>query len=83
MRILEVKVKPNANQQKIERTEDGVWLVSLRSPPIDGKANKELIKLLAKTWVCPKSKIQIKSGLSTRNKLIQVDDGIDSFHGST
>ena len=74
MRILEVKVKPNAKQQKVEITEEGVWLVSLCCPPVDGKANRELIKLLSKDLDVPKSKIKIKSGLSSRNKLIKVDD---------
>ena len=73
-RILEVKVKPNAKQQKIEITEAGVWLVSLRCPPVEGKANKELIKLLSKELGAPKSKIQIKSGLTSRNKLIKIED---------
>lgn len=74
MRILEIKVKPNAKQQKIEITEEGVWLISLRCPPIDGKANKELIKLLSKDLGVPKAKIQIKSGLFSRNKLIKIDN---------
>ena len=74
MRILEVKVKPNAKQQKIEITAAGIWLVSLRCSPIDGKANQELIKLLAKELGAPKSKIQIKSGLASRHKLIQIDN---------
>ena len=47
MRILEVKVKPNAKQQKIEKTVDGVWLVYLLSPPIDGKLMQLTALILA------------------------------------
>ena len=43
-----VKVKPNSKQQKIEESADGSLTVHLKSPPVDGKANEELIKLLAK-----------------------------------
>ncbi|MFN6222240.1 MAG: DUF167 domain-containing protein, partial [Dolichospermum sp.] len=43
------------------------------SPPIDGKANEELIKLLAKKFDVPKSSITIKSGVTSRNKLIIID----------
>ncbi len=43
-----VKVKPNSQQQKIEELADGSLNVHLKSPPVDGKANEELIKLLAK-----------------------------------
>lgn len=71
-----VKVKPNAKTQKIEEAGDGSLIVHLKSPPVDGKANEELIKLLAQKFDVPKSSISIKSGLSSRNKLIEI--GVDS-----
>ncbi len=55
-----VKVKPNAKQQKIEELADGSLNVHLKSPPLDGKANEDLIKLLAKDFDVPKSSIRIK-----------------------
>ncbi|WP_013322431.1 DUF167 domain-containing protein [Gloeothece verrucosa] len=69
---IQVKVKPNAKQQKIEELEDGSLVISLKSPPVDGKANEELIKLLAKKYQVSKSQISIQSGLSSRNKLIEI-----------
>ncbi|MDJ0617291.1 MAG: DUF167 domain-containing protein [Calothrix sp. MO_192.B10] len=68
-----VKVKPNSKQQKITEETDGSLTIRLKSPPVDGKANEELIKLLAKKFDVPKSCIHIKSGLSSRNKLIEID----------
>ncbi|OBQ35442.1 MAG: hypothetical protein AN487_15600 [Anabaena sp. CRKS33] len=68
-----VKVKPNSQQQKIEELADGSLIVHLKSPPIDGKANEELIKLLAKKFDVPKSSITIKSGVTSRKKLIIID----------
>lgn len=68
-----VKVKPNSKKQTIEESIDGSLTVHLKSPPVDGKANKELIELLAKKFDVPKSQIQIKSGLSSRTKLIEID----------
>ena len=68
-----VKVKPNSQQQKIEELADGSLIVHLKSPPIDGKANEELIKLLAKKFDVPKSSITIKSGVTSRKKLITID----------
>jgi len=67
-----VKVKPNSKQQKIEEQADGTLTVYLKSPPVDGKANEELIKLLADKFDVPKSYISIKSGLSSRQKLIEI-----------
>jgi uncharacterized protein len=68
-----VKVKPNSKVQKITEEEDGTITVHLKSPPVDGKANEELIKLLAEKFDVPKSYIRIKSGLSSRQKLVEID----------
>jgi uncharacterized protein (TIGR00251 family) len=68
-----VKVKPNSKQQKIEELPDGSLNVHLKSPPVDGKANEELIKLLAKKFDVSKSSIRIKSGTTSRQKVIEID----------
>jgi len=72
MVVLKVKVKPNAKQQTIIEEPDGSLKIALKSPPTDGKANQELIKILAKKFDIPKSEIIIKSGFSSRNKLIEL-----------
>jgi uncharacterized protein len=71
-----VKVKPNAKQQKIEEQSDGSLNVHLKSPPVDGKANEELIKLIAEKFNVPKSFIRIKSGVSSRQKLVEIDTDV-------
>ena len=71
MPVLQIKVKPNSQQQRIAEKPDGTLTVYLKSPPVDGKANKELIALLAKKLDVPKSQIRIKSGLASRSKLIE------------
>ncbi|MBE9211602.1 YggU family protein [Plectonema cf. radiosum LEGE 06105] len=68
-----VKVKPNCKQQKIVEEEDGSLTIHLKSPPVDGKANEELIKVLSKKFGVPKSYIYIKSGATSRQKLIEID----------
>lgn len=73
MERLQVKVKPNSKKQAIEQSSDGSFTAHLKSPPVDGKANRELIELLAQQFNVPKSYIRIKSGLSSRNKLIEID----------
>ncbi len=69
----QVKVKPNSKRQSIEEQPDGSLTVHLKSPPVDGKANEELIALLAERYNVSKSKISIKSGLASKNKLIEID----------
>ena len=68
-----VKVKPNSKQQKILEELDGSLTVYLKSPPVDGQANKELIEVLAKKFHISKSYITIKSGALSRQKLIEIN----------
>jgi uncharacterized protein len=69
-----IKVKPNSKSPKIVEEEDGSLTVYLKSPPIDGKANEELIKVLANKYGVTKSCITIKSGLTSRQKLVEIEN---------
>ena len=73
MRIIQVKVKTNARVSLLEQQADGTWLAQIKSTPVDGKANKELIALVAKHFKCRKSDVSIKSGASSRLKLVQIE----------
>jgi len=72
MKIIQVKVKPNARASTLEEADDGPWLAQLKSPPVDGKANKELIGLIARHFGCPRSAVSIKSGASGRMKFVKI-----------
>ncbi|MBS0200712.1 MAG: DUF167 domain-containing protein [Proteobacteria bacterium] len=74
MRTLQLKVKPNARTQSLVQGDDGVWLAQLKSPPVDGKANAELIKLLADHFDCRRADITIKAGAGGRMKLVTIKD---------
>ena len=69
--ILQLRVKPRSRRSELEIDASGVsgtaWL---KSPPVDGKANAELIALLAERFDCPRSAIAIKSGAGARIKLV-------------
>jgi uncharacterized protein len=72
-RIIQVKVKTNSLASLLEQREDGTWLAQIKSPPVDGKANEELVALVAKHFACRKSDVSIKSGASGRMKLVRID----------
>ena len=74
MQILRVRVKPNARESLLQQQEDGSWLALIASPPVDGKANAELIALVAKQFGVRKAQVDIKSGASGRTKLVRIDD---------
>ena len=73
MPILQVKVKHNARTSSLVQAEDGSWQATLKSPPIDGKANEELIALVASHFGCRKAQVRIKAGAGGRMKLVEVD----------
>jgi uncharacterized protein (TIGR00251 family) len=68
--MIKVKVKPNSGEQKIEKKVD-YYFVGLKSKAEDNKANVELCKLLQRYF---KRKVRIKRGLSSRNKIIEVEE---------
>ncbi len=70
MRI-KVKVIPNAKLNKIDKVDD-VYLVRVTAPPIEGRANKAVIELLAKHFKISKSKVDIIKGVASRIKIIDV-----------
>jgi uncharacterized protein len=73
-RVIQIKVKPNSRASLLEQQEDGTWSAQLKSPPVDGKANEELIALVAKHFKLPKSAVSIKSGANARVKLVQIQE---------
>jgi uncharacterized protein (TIGR00251 family) len=70
MRIL-VKVKPNSRLEEVSRESDS-YVVRVKEPPREGKANQAVIRLLADHFGASKSKVRILSGLRSRSKVIEV-----------
>lgn len=68
----EVKVQPKSSQNQITGVAGGVLKVKLTSPPVDGKANKALINLLAKTMNVSRGSITLVRGESSTTKLIEI-----------
>lgn len=73
--VLRIKVKPNAKASSLEQMPDGSWQASLKSPPVDGKANKELVALVAQRFGCRKAAVRIKTGAAGRMKVVEVETG--------
>jgi len=71
--VLQIRVKPNARTSALQALVDGTWLAQLRSAPVDGKANAELIALVARHFDCRKTQVSIKTGAASRLKLVSID----------
>ena len=74
MPILQIKAKPGSRVSVLSEQADGTWLAQLKSPPVDGKANAELIELVARHFGWTKAQVSIKSGGSGRLKRVVVAD---------
>jgi uncharacterized protein (TIGR00251 family) len=68
--IIKVKVHPSSGKREIAE-KNGEYDVHLKSAPENNKANIELVKLLKKYFNRP---ARIKSGLSSRNKIVEIGD---------
>jgi uncharacterized protein (TIGR00251 family) len=73
VKILQIKVKPNARASVLSEQSDGTWLAQIKAPPVDGKANEELIRLVAEYFEIRKAQVSIKTGASGRLKRVQID----------
>lgn len=71
--ILQVKVKPRARASELAQAADGTWIAQLKSPPVDGKANEELVRLVAKRFQCKRTAVTIQAGATGRTKLIRIE----------
>lgn len=67
-----VHVKTKTGQAKIEQTDEDQYKVWLKSAPVKGKANRELVKLLADYFNVTQSSVRVIIGKTAREKLIEI-----------
>ena len=70
--VIKVKVLPRSSMNRIICEEKGVFKVKLTAPPVEGKANKALIELIAKRLGLPKGGVEITSGERSRLKTVRI-----------
>lgn len=76
MLLLSVHVTPNSRENAIISFDGQMLDVKIAAPPINGKANRELIRFLAEKLGTAPSAISIVSGFTSRQKRLQIPDGI-------
>lgn len=67
-----VTVIPRSSETKVVAENCNFIKVKLKSAPVKGKANEELIKFLAKKYGVSKSRIEIVKGLTAKEKLVKI-----------
>lgn len=66
--LLAVHLQPRAKRDAIIGEHDGRLKIAVTSPPVEGRANEALIRLLAAELHCPKAAIEIVGGSTARRK---------------
>ncbi len=70
--LLKVYLKPRAKKDEILGLHDEALKISLKAPPVDGKANEALLKFLARRLDLPRRNLKIVSGFTARRKSIYI-----------
>ena len=71
---VQVTVKPKSKVQKLIEIEENSFVAHLKSMAIEGKANAELVQLLARKFDVPKTRIDIVRGENSRIKLVEIQN---------
>ena len=73
--FLDLKVVPNKKQNRIVKSEgDQSFMVELKAKPVEGRANQELIKYLAKVLGIRQNQIMIIKGIHSHHKVLRIEE---------
>lgn len=70
---IKIQVVARSSKNAIEKLKEGSYKVWVTAPPVKGKANEAVIKLLAWEFDVSKSSIQLVSGHTSKNKTFQIN----------
>jgi len=67
-----VKAKPNSKNENIEQVDESHFIISVKEPPIQGKANEAIIRVIAEYFNVNRSQVRLASGFSSREKIFEI-----------
>jgi len=68
---IQVRVKPNSKSEEVNQDGDSL-VVRVKAPPREGKANQAVIRVLAKHFGVPQSRVKILAGARSKDKFIEI-----------
>jgi len=74
---LRVRVAPGARAAAVVGRHGSAWKLRVAAPPVDGKANEAVLRLLAETLALPRARVALVSGHGGRDKVVELS-GIDA-----
>lgn len=70
-----VRVVPRASRSEVAGEHNGALRIRIAAPPVEGAANRELTRVLAKTFGLPRNAVEIIAGANSKNKVVRVQGG--------
>ncbi|MBI1957586.1 MAG: DUF167 domain-containing protein [Candidatus Niyogibacteria bacterium] len=67
-----VSAKPGAHETGIERVDETHFVVSVREPPVQGRANRAIAEALARHFGVGASRVRLVSGFASRQKIFEI-----------
>lgn len=77
--VLHVQAQPGAKRSEVAGPIGDALKIRLSAPPIEGRANEELIRFLADLFGAPKRQVQVISGAGSRRKRVRIT-GVNPQH---
>ena len=69
---INVQAKPSAKEETIEKLDDTHFVISVTEPPIQGRANRAIIALIANYFNIKSYQVQLISGATSKQKVFEV-----------
>ncbi|WP_457577044.1 DUF167 domain-containing protein [Desulfomarina sp.] len=76
--LLRLHIQPRASRTKIIGIYDGTLKMTVCAPPVEGRANREIVKFLAKKLKITRSDVRVKSGMQSRRKSVELKNILES-----
>lgn len=73
MADLAIRVQPRAKRSEVAGERGGAVVIRVSAPPVDGKANEAVCRLIAERVGVPRSAVRIVRGESSRDKVVRID----------
>ena len=67
-----VRIVPRASRSEIAGEHNGALRIRIAAPPVEGAANRELIRFLAKLFTVPQKAVDLVSGAASKNKIVRI-----------
>lgn len=70
--IISLKVTPRSSKSEVIKIDESNYRIKVKNPPVEGRANREVVEVLAEYFKVPKNQVQIIRGLTGTYKTVKI-----------